>query len=172
MTIKEFKIQLALGSLTYTALRALATSPKTHKKILDKLSTDEEWNVRVAVASNINTPLDVLKNMTQAEVSLIRWTARETIKCIKTMKRKSKKNQNKRKKKETIFDPYTIRLRYNQKGAEMSKLELIAKIREKIGEVEKKCDHSGNCVIRYSEVVKILNSIKDEVFISSFDGEY
>ena len=52
MTIKEFKIQYALGSLTDDMKIDLACNPNTPKKILTKLSTDKYWSVRYFVKSS------------------------------------------------------------------------------------------------------------------------
>ena len=59
MTIKEFEIQEALGSLTYGMKMKLAIDKRTSKKILAILSTDEDWRVRWRVANNPNTPVEV-----------------------------------------------------------------------------------------------------------------
>ena len=55
MTVKEFKIQYALGSLSYNMKLKLAKNPNTPKKILIILSKDEDWYVRSYVADNPNT---------------------------------------------------------------------------------------------------------------------
>ena len=86
MTIKEFEIQNALGSLTNNMKRALAedlSAPvevlirlskdkdmwvrwriannlATPEKVLAKLSTDKNWNIRYLIAKNPNTPIEVL----------------------------------------------------------------------------------------------------------------
>ena len=62
MTIKEFKIQLALGTLTYDMKLKLTyyDNPNTPVEILTILSTDEYWLVRCRVAENPNTPKEVL----------------------------------------------------------------------------------------------------------------
>ncbi len=55
MTIKEFEIQNALGSLPYCIKYKLAYNPNTSKKILNILSTDEDYSVQYYVANNPNT---------------------------------------------------------------------------------------------------------------------
>ena len=56
MTIKEFKIQEALGLLTYSMLAKLAYSPDTSKEVLTILSTDKNWGVRHWAFTNPNYP--------------------------------------------------------------------------------------------------------------------
>jgi len=65
MTIKEFKVQLALGSLSWDDKRKLAENKRTSKKILTILSKDKDSNVRWWVADNPNTPKDVLKKLSK-----------------------------------------------------------------------------------------------------------
>lgn len=72
MTIKEFKTQYALGTLSDTAKKNLAYNPNTSKGILTILSIDENWLVRHRVSYNLNTPLDVLKILSTDEFWLIR----------------------------------------------------------------------------------------------------
>ena len=60
MTIKEFEIQLALGSLTDEMKYDLAYNKRTSKKILTILSTDKDGWIRWNVAKNSNTPKEVL----------------------------------------------------------------------------------------------------------------
>ena len=61
MTIKEFKIQLALGSLSLDDKVKVANNKRTSKKILTILSTDKHYYVRSYIAINPNTPIEVLK---------------------------------------------------------------------------------------------------------------
>lgn len=61
MTIKEFKIQYALGTLSWDDRRRLANDKRTLKKILTILSTDKNSSVRCRVAENLNTPIGILK---------------------------------------------------------------------------------------------------------------
>ena len=61
MTTKEFKIQLALGSLSWVDKVKLANNKRTSKKILTILSIDEDWHVKWRVAGNSNTPIEALK---------------------------------------------------------------------------------------------------------------
>jgi hypothetical protein len=63
MTAKEVEIQLALGSLSIDDKLKLAYNKRTSKKILTILSTDEDWNVRFNIASNLNTPKEILKKL-------------------------------------------------------------------------------------------------------------
>ena len=61
MTIKEFKIQNALGLISYDMKWRVAKNPNTLKGILETLSTDENIGVRYEVAKNLNTPIKILK---------------------------------------------------------------------------------------------------------------
>ena len=74
MTIKEFDVQLALGSLSYDDLMELAENPNTSKWVLRKLCRmsyphpapydgDGYWLVRLEIASNPNTPIELLKKL-------------------------------------------------------------------------------------------------------------
>ena len=74
MTIKEFEIQLALGSLTDNMKINLAKNPNTPKEVLTILSTDKYWNVRYLVAKNPNTPIEVLKILSKDENSGVRYS--------------------------------------------------------------------------------------------------
>jgi len=65
MTIKELKIQLALGSLPIADRMKLANSKSTSKEILSILSTDEVYYVRRNVAFNPSTPKEVLKELSK-----------------------------------------------------------------------------------------------------------
>ena len=100
MTLKEFKMQYALGSLSYDNLLALAKRPNTSKAILTILSKDKNYWVRSNVAHNPITPMNTLLEISTAEeeYNAIKGFARMTIRKIKTIKRRAKKNQNKRSK--------------------------------------------------------------------------
>ena len=93
MTIKEFEIQLALGTLSYDIKYKLVRNERTSKEILTKLSTaknnyirywvavnhstptevliklskDKDWSVRYGVAYNPNTPVEVLVKLSTDE---------------------------------------------------------------------------------------------------------
>lgn len=62
MTVKEFKIQLALGTLSFNVKMILAKSPNTPKEILDILYTSKEndsnylkhYSIKHCVAANPN----------------------------------------------------------------------------------------------------------------------
>lgn len=54
MTIKEFEIQLALGSLTYSMSAELAYNFDTPKEILTILFTDGDWLIRHWILNNPN----------------------------------------------------------------------------------------------------------------------
>lgn len=89
MTIKEIEIQLALGTLTEDMKRELAGNNRTPKKILTKLSTDEDWIVRHNVADNINTPKEILIILSKDKVWFVRNQAHYYLK----LQRKSNENQ-------------------------------------------------------------------------------
>ena len=72
MTIKEFEIQLALGTLSYDMKRELAYNLNTPKEVLTKLSTDKHWSVRWRVANNSNTPVEVLTKLSTDEAYYVR----------------------------------------------------------------------------------------------------
>ena len=77
MTIKEIKIQLALGTLSYDMKIKLAYNKRTSKKILTILSTDKHWHVRSYVADNSNTPVEVLTKLSKDKDFWVRaWVAR------------------------------------------------------------------------------------------------
>ena len=63
MTIKEIKIQLALGSLTLDMKIKLAKNKRTSKEILTILSADEYYYVRYWAACNLNTTEEVLTKL-------------------------------------------------------------------------------------------------------------
>ena len=75
MTIKEIKIQLDLGTLTYDMKYNLVDNSNTPKKILAILSTDENWIVRSCVASNSNTPIEVLNILSKDKDKDVRYWA-------------------------------------------------------------------------------------------------
>ena len=76
MTIKEFEIQLALGSLTDYMKWELAKNKRTSKQILIILSTDEGWLIRYRVACNPNTPKEALTKLSKDKKELVRyWVA-------------------------------------------------------------------------------------------------
>ena len=60
MTIKEIKIQYALGTLTDEMKLKLACNKRTSKKALTILSTDKYWYIRHWVAHHPSTPKEVL----------------------------------------------------------------------------------------------------------------
>ena len=73
MTFKEFKIQNALGTLSYKDKWHLAYNPKTCKGILTILSRDKgTWGIRYRVALNPNTPLKIVKILSTDKNPFIR----------------------------------------------------------------------------------------------------
>jgi len=73
MTIKEFKIQYALGTLDRDYLYKLALSKSTSKGVLTILSKDEESYVRYGVADNPNTPIEILMILSKDEDYNVRY---------------------------------------------------------------------------------------------------
>ena len=67
MTIKEFEIQNALGSLSYDIKIELAENKRTSRKMLTILSKDEYWYVRYWVTNNHSTPKTVLFKLCRDE---------------------------------------------------------------------------------------------------------
>ena len=72
MTIKEFKVQYALGTISLNDKMDMAETPSTSKRILTILSRDKEPWVRDSVARNINTPTAVLIELSKDEEVLVR----------------------------------------------------------------------------------------------------
>ena len=100
MTIKEFKIQYALGTISYKDkidiadnttskemltylsrdedwyVRALITKNRVvSKKILMELSKDEDWGVKSSVASNKNTPTEILTELSKDKNRYVKMAA-------------------------------------------------------------------------------------------------
>ena len=63
MTIKEFEVQMALGTLSIIATMDMAANPNTSKGILNRLSRHKEVIVRRIVASNPGTPVRSLSRL-------------------------------------------------------------------------------------------------------------
>ena len=63
MTIKEIKIQYALGSLTDKMKYDIADNPNTPIEVLTILSKDESWHIRCGVAWNTNIPKELLTKL-------------------------------------------------------------------------------------------------------------
>ena len=62
MTVKEFKIQYALGTISYEDKIDIVYTT-TSKEILTILSRDKEWIIRDGVTMNKNTPKKVLNKV-------------------------------------------------------------------------------------------------------------
>ena len=65
MSIKEFKVQYALGSLSDCMKVAIAHDPRTSATVLTILSNDPFFGARTNVAGNVNTPIDILKKLSK-----------------------------------------------------------------------------------------------------------
>jgi len=63
MTLKEFKMQYALGTLSYKDKLNLSQSSYTCKKILEILSKDNSLSIRYNVTRNSNVPASVLNTL-------------------------------------------------------------------------------------------------------------
>ena len=95
MTIKEFEIQLALGLLTYEMKVRLANNLNTPIEVLTKLSADEHWAVRWSVAKNTNTPTEALTILSTDEDWCIRCrVANNTNTPTKVLEKLSVDNKN------------------------------------------------------------------------------
>ena len=79
MTIKEFEIQLALGTLTYEMKCKVAKNSNTPKEVLTILSTDEYWGVRWDIACSHNTPVEVLTKLATDGDWGVRWCIADNI---------------------------------------------------------------------------------------------
>jgi len=67
MTIKELKIQLALGSIPDNERQQLAMLDETPKSILTILSNDKDWTIRYWVVKNNNITIEILKRLSNDE---------------------------------------------------------------------------------------------------------
>ncbi len=63
MTIKEFIIQDALGSLSDELKKELAGKESTPQKILIMLSTDKVWSIRYLIFVNKHTPRKIREQL-------------------------------------------------------------------------------------------------------------
>lgn len=79
MTLKEFEIQEALGTLTHYIKMYLVRNQKTSKEILTKLSTDKDWSIRCWIAFNPNTPTKILAKLSKDKDSLVKRYAVENL---------------------------------------------------------------------------------------------
>lgn len=77
MTIKEFEIQYALGSLPESYLWDIAGNTKTPTNILSILSKNEDNSIRARVAGNSGSPTDVLVRLSKDKRYLVRWNVAE-----------------------------------------------------------------------------------------------
>ena len=77
MTFKEFRIQLALGTLSFNMKMDIAENPDTSVEVLTKLATDKTWIIRHRTASNLNTPIEVLVKLSKDKAQSVRWEVAE-----------------------------------------------------------------------------------------------
>ena len=60
MTLKEFKVQLALGSMTYEVQRRLSCDSRTSKEVLREIFNKTTcWELGHRLLINSNTPKDI-----------------------------------------------------------------------------------------------------------------
>ncbi len=93
LTVKEFKIQLALGSISQVMKEALVdyNSGSTFKGILTILSNDKDWVIRAGVALHENTPIRILKKLSKDSEDQVRyWVACNPNTSIKVLEKLSK----------------------------------------------------------------------------------
>ena len=79
MTIKEFEIQVALGTLTNDMLMKLALK-STSTKILTKLSKTKDFSIIIRIAHNPNTPKHILRRLSKDPLKSIRHSAQMNLK--------------------------------------------------------------------------------------------
>ena len=77
MTVKEIKIQLALGTLSYSDKVKLANGPCTPIEILTILSKDKNKYVRSHVAKNSNTSKGALAKLSEGKESWVKMRVAE-----------------------------------------------------------------------------------------------
>lgn len=77
MTIKEFEIQYALGTLSDIQLYDIAMDSDTPTNMIIKLSTDKDYYVRCRVADNSNAPVDILTKLSTDEDRYVRCRVAE-----------------------------------------------------------------------------------------------
>ena len=75
MTIKEFEIQLALGTAPASVQHHFAIRPDTPTKILTKLVSSKHHFVRWSIACNYNTSNETLVELVKDSSDLIRESA-------------------------------------------------------------------------------------------------
>ena len=80
MTVKEFKVQYALGTLEYKELIRMANTNDT--EILTILSNSQNPWVRFHVANNKNTPIDVLRILSKDKNNWIKENAINSLKHL------------------------------------------------------------------------------------------
>jgi len=86
MTIKEFEIQYALGSMSHKMLMRLAGFHKTSKEILIILSKDPAVGVRYWAALNPNTPKESLEILSKDKERYVKYEAIRTFKTLKNLR--------------------------------------------------------------------------------------
>jgi len=74
MTLKEFKFQYALGSISEEDLIKIAKKT-TSKYILTTLSKEKDWDIKCNVAGNPNAPVEALTTLSNDK----NWTVRSYV---------------------------------------------------------------------------------------------
>ena len=95
MTIKEFEIQLASGTLSYSMKIELVENKRTSKKILTILSKDKDKDRRVRywVADNSNTPKEALTILSKDEDNSVRYRVANNSNTPKEVLKKLSKDE-------------------------------------------------------------------------------
>jgi len=78
MTIKEFKIQYALGTLSFNDKAKIAKTTRS-KRILALLSEDKDWWVRLHVSMNVIAPQEILIKLSKDTMKSIQKYARKKL---------------------------------------------------------------------------------------------
>ncbi len=76
MTVKEFEIQYALGSLSYITKIRLVLDFNTPEEMLTILSREACFRIRLGVADNPNTFKEILETLSKDKDAEVRNVAR------------------------------------------------------------------------------------------------
>jgi len=79
MTVREFKVQYALGTLSQDKIMRLAKNISTARGILTILSRSEDQRIRCCVAKNINLRFKDLMRLREDKMFLVREAANRGI---------------------------------------------------------------------------------------------
>ena len=84
MTVKEFKFQYALGTISKEDLIKIAKK-STSKYILTVLSKNKDWYIRSYVATNSSTPIDALIKLSKDEDWFVRSRVTENPSVVEAL---------------------------------------------------------------------------------------